>query len=185
MRILEGKKSDEIVETAGPSCPGHLHRLPTSFVPVLRKAYSKTVSERKLGNLLRAGSAWVHCSRARIPPKRENPASRTRGHSKDLGNPRRPSIRNRTAHFAVYSSKNFFNPLRAMAANQVKDNYEKIEKIGEGTYGVVYKARDKKTGEIVGAFEMHCWSSGRPEAECNAEPSPGLSSQEDSARDRG
>lgn len=29
------------------------------------------------------------------------------------------------------------------------ENYAKIEKIGEGTYGVVYKGRNKKTGEIV------------------------------------
>ena len=29
------------------------------------------------------------------------------------------------------------------------DNFQKIEKIGEGTYGVVYKARDKKTGQVV------------------------------------
>ena len=29
------------------------------------------------------------------------------------------------------------------------DNFTKIEKIGEGTYGVVYKARDKETGNIV------------------------------------
>jgi serine/threonine protein kinase len=28
------------------------------------------------------------------------------------------------------------------------DNYQKIEKIGEGTYGVVYKARDKATGNL-------------------------------------
>ena len=27
--------------------------------------------------------------------------------------------------------------------------YQKIEKIGEGTYGVVYKARDRNTGQIV------------------------------------
>jgi cyclin-dependent kinase len=26
--------------------------------------------------------------------------------------------------------------------------YEKIEKIGEGTYGVVYKARDTETNEV-------------------------------------
>lgn len=31
----------------------------------------------------------------------------------------------------------------------VTDEYEKIEKIGEGTYGVVYKARHKKTNTIV------------------------------------
>lgn len=29
------------------------------------------------------------------------------------------------------------------------EKYEKIEKIGEGTYGVVYKARDSETGEEV------------------------------------
>lgn len=28
-------------------------------------------------------------------------------------------------------------------------NYEKLEKVGEGTYGKVYKARDKKTGRLV------------------------------------
>jgi len=31
----------------------------------------------------------------------------------------------------------------------ISDNYEKIEKIGEGTYGVVYKARHKETSSIV------------------------------------
>ncbi|XP_061410726.1 cyclin-dependent kinase 2-like isoform X2 [Lethenteron reissneri] len=29
------------------------------------------------------------------------------------------------------------------------DNFQKVEKIGEGTYGVVYKARNKLTGEAV------------------------------------
>ena len=29
------------------------------------------------------------------------------------------------------------------------ENYEKLEKIGEGTYGKVYKARDKRTGKLV------------------------------------
>lgn len=29
------------------------------------------------------------------------------------------------------------------------ENYEKIEKVGEGTYGKVYKARDKNTGHLV------------------------------------
>ena len=29
------------------------------------------------------------------------------------------------------------------------ENYEKLEKIGEGTYGKVYKARDKTTGKLV------------------------------------
>lgn len=30
-----------------------------------------------------------------------------------------------------------------------KDRYEKIDKVGEGTYGVVYKSKDTKTNEIV------------------------------------
>lgn len=29
------------------------------------------------------------------------------------------------------------------------DDYQKIEKIGEGTYGVVYKGRNKITGQLV------------------------------------
>lgn len=35
------------------------------------------------------------------------------------------------------------------------DRYEKMEKLGEGTYGVVYKARDKNTGEVR-AFIVCC-----------------------------
>jgi len=29
------------------------------------------------------------------------------------------------------------------------DRYEKMDKLGEGTYGVVYKARDRVTGEVL------------------------------------
>ncbi|KAG7944953.1 hypothetical protein I3843_15G129100 [Carya illinoinensis] len=29
------------------------------------------------------------------------------------------------------------------------DQYEKVEKIGEGTYGVVYKARNRKTNQTL------------------------------------
>ena len=31
----------------------------------------------------------------------------------------------------------------------MKERYEKLEKVGEGTYGVVYKARDNFTKDIV------------------------------------
>ena len=31
----------------------------------------------------------------------------------------------------------------------MQDQYEKLEKIGEGTYGKVYKAREKNTGRLV------------------------------------
>ena len=33
-------------------------------------------------------------------------------------------------------------------ASQI-EKYKKLEKLGEGTYGVVYKAQDKATGELV------------------------------------
>ena len=29
------------------------------------------------------------------------------------------------------------------------DRYQKMDKLGEGTYGVVYKAKDKITGEVI------------------------------------
>ena len=29
------------------------------------------------------------------------------------------------------------------------ERFQKLEKVGEGTYGVVYKAKEKKTGELV------------------------------------
>ena len=29
------------------------------------------------------------------------------------------------------------------------EQYPKLEKIGEGTYGIVYKARDNETGKLV------------------------------------
>ncbi|XP_064790201.1 cyclin-dependent kinase 1-like isoform X2 [Oncorhynchus masou masou] len=36
-----------------------------------------------------------------------------------------------------------------MAQPGTMDDYVKIEKIGEGTYGVVYKGRHKSTGQVV------------------------------------
>ena len=36
-----------------------------------------------------------------------------------------------------------------MAEENTMDNFQRIEKIGEGTYGVVYKAKNIKTGNIV------------------------------------
>lgn len=34
------------------------------------------------------------------------------------------------------------------------DNFQKIEQIGEGAYGVVYKMRNKKTDQIVAIKEV-------------------------------
>ena len=44
-------------------------------------------------------------------------------------------------------------------------SFQKIEKIGEGTYGIVYKARDRKTGNLVALKKI------RPESENECIPS--------------
>eukprot|EP00388_Colpodella_angusta_P014517 GDKJ01036299.1.p1 GENE.GDKJ01036299.1~~GDKJ01036299.1.p1 ORF type:complete len:315 (-),score=42.62 GDKJ01036299.1:49-993(-) len=41
-----------------------------------------------------------------------------------------------------------------MGTVSMEDNYEKIEVVGEGTYGVVHKSRCKATGEIVAMKEI-------------------------------
>ena len=35
------------------------------------------------------------------------------------------------------------------STTNIMERYQKMEKIGEGTYGVVYKAKDRVSGEIV------------------------------------
>ena len=34
-------------------------------------------------------------------------------------------------------------------SSSINQNYEQLEKIGEGTYGKVYKAKDRITGEVI------------------------------------
>lgn len=48
-----------------------------------------------------------------------------------------------------YISNNSNNPYITNSNDSEKDKYQRINKIGQGTYGVVYKARDKETNEIV------------------------------------
>ncbi|THU71738.1 hypothetical protein C4D60_Mb04t04650 [Musa balbisiana] len=51
-------------------------------------------------------------------------------------------------HFAIIS---FIVVVRVFVGNVVEmlSQYEKVEKIGEGAYGVVYKARDRETNEMI------------------------------------
>ncbi|KAJ3396704.1 Cyclin-dependent kinase 2 [Lobulomyces angularis] len=41
------------------------------------------------------------------------------------------------------------NASRSQLLSSNLTSYEKLEKVGEGTYGVVYKGRDRKTGQII------------------------------------
>eukprot|EP00873_Tetraselmis_striata_P033335 jgi/Tetstr1/453599/TSEL_040556.t1 len=42
-----------------------------------------------------------------------------------------------------------WRPLGEARAGDAMEKYEKLEKLGEGTYGVVYKARNRQTGHII------------------------------------
>ena len=54
-----------------------------------------------------------------------------------------------------------------MEDSQKLDDFQKLEKIGEGTYGVVYKARDKITEQYVALKKI------RLETESEGVPSTG------------
>lgn len=44
---------------------------------------------------------------------------------------------------------NKFRRFRTRTPSKVMERYEKISKLGEGSYGIVYKCRNRDTGEIV------------------------------------
>lgn len=46
-----------------------------------------------------------------------------------------------------------YQPYKKILMMKKMDKYEKLEMIGEGTYGVVYKAKDTDTGEIYASQE--------------------------------
>jgi len=56
------------------------------------------------------------------------------------------------------------------------DNYEQLEKIGEGTYGVVYKARDKRKSANISSLPGSGSSSGNINANSSSSNSRLMSS---------
>lgn len=55
-------------------------------------------------------------------------------------------------------------PLAEHVVQTGVDRYEKLGKLGEGTYGIVYNARDKVTQEFVALkkVRMEAWEEGVP-----------------------
>lgn len=51
-----------------------------------------------------------------------------------------------------------------MGGENQADRYQRLERLGEGTYGVVYRARSKTTGQLVALkkVRMDAWDEGVP-----------------------
>lgn len=46
---------------------------------------------------------------------------------------------------SIFSSSFFFRP----QGSSRMERYEKLSRLGEGSYGIVYKCRDRETGQLV------------------------------------
>lgn len=51
------------------------------------------------------------------------------------------------SHFSKKSSSSSSSSHRS--SRQIMDKYEKFSKIGEGSYGLVFKCRNRETGQLV------------------------------------
>jgi len=64
-------------------------------------------------------------------------------------------VQRRTAMFDLRTGKPFEIPEKDQFGRcRFVSEFEKLNRIGEGTYGIVYRARDTKTGEIVALKKM-------------------------------
>lgn len=51
-------------------------------------------------------------------------------------------------HLIIEILHGLCNPFRPQGSSKM-DRYEKLSRLGEGSYGIVYKCRDRETGALV------------------------------------
>jgi cyclin-dependent kinase len=87
-----------------------------------------------------------------------NGGKNARASCREIGARTRPRARNRSRERATHERANDRGIERgrtsareadAMGGHSINDAYEKLEKIGQGTYGKVYKARERANGRLV------------------------------------
>lgn len=49
----------------------------------------------------------------------------------------------------LYNPPHILDPLDILYIDLIMEKYQNLEKIGEGTYGVVYKAKDRESTELI------------------------------------